>query len=97
VPSYRQAIEAGWLEGGVTLGAQLFDQPGGVLLDQDYSRGFLETDVAPGESGEVEIAMRAPTAPGRYRVRLDPVCEYVCWFSTEGSSPYEAELLVRPA
>ena len=87
VGHYRRYIEENWLQGGVTLGVQLWDGASGALVDQDYSRGFLGHDVLPGGSHVVTVRMRAPLAPGHYQLRFDMVCEYVCWFSSEGSSP----------
>ena len=47
----------------VTLGAKLWDSAMQVQIDRDYSRGFLENDVAPGEAAMVVVRMRAPVSP----------------------------------
>ena len=94
VAAYRRYIEEGWHEGTVTLGAQLWDEEARAQLEQDYARGFLAADLAPGATAAVTVRMRAPTVPGRYTVRVDPVCEYVAWFTSVGSEPLDLAVTV---
>ena len=94
VACYRRHIEENWLEGSVTLGVQLWDAAGQTRIDQDYSRGFLEEEMPPGGSATVSVRMRAPMSPGRYTLRFDMVCEYVCWFASEGSADLIAPVTV---
>ena len=94
---YRQYIESGWLEGGVTLGLQLWDAAGQLQIDQDYGRAFLAEDLRPGESAVVTARLRAPSTPGRYLIQADMVCEYACWFAPEGGTPLRAALEVTTA
>lgn len=94
VARYRRFIEENWLQGRVTVGAQLSTDTH-VLIDQDYARGFLPSDVAPGEEVEVAVRMRAPMTSGRYRIDLDVVSEYVCWFAAGGPAPASVGFAVR--
>jgi hypothetical protein len=50
--------------------------------------------VAPGETVDVTVRMRAPVTPGIYGVTFDPVDEYLTWFSSEGSRVEVAYLTV---
>ena len=68
------------------MGAKLVDSAGLALI-YDYGRAILPTDVAPGEEVSVGITVVAPTAPGRYQVKLDMVDELVVWFEHRGSRP----------
>jgi hypothetical protein len=57
------------------------------------------TDVprlAPGESAEVEVGVRAPMPPGRYRLAFDLVAELRAWFSELGSPMLALDLEVAP-
>ena len=47
----------------------------GLALIYDYGRAYLPGDVSPGEEVSVSITVVAPTAPGRYQVKLDMVDE----------------------
>ena len=95
VAHYRRYIEDNLLQGGVTAGVQLWDGADETLIDLDYSRGFLRRDVGAGESDTVTIPMRAPVVPGRYTLRVDMVCEYVCWFGAEHSPHLSVPLIVK--
>ncbi len=94
VGCFRTFIDKNWLQGQVTVGAQLWEETN-VLIDPDYARGFLPGDVAPGEQVDVVVRMRAPMTPGRYRLQFDMVSEYVCWFAAEGSPPESVWFTVR--
>ena len=95
VEYYRRHIEDNWLQGSVTVGVQLWDSASQRLIDQDYSRGFLAGEVRPGSSVQVTVRMRAPITPGRYILRFDMVCEYVCWFANEGSVPLTVPVTIE--
>jgi len=70
----------------------------GGLVEYDGVRTDLPLPVAPGETVEVHQEIRAPEAPGRYQLVLDPVFEQVSWFSRRGVEPYRAEVtVVAPA
>jgi hypothetical protein len=81
-------------EGGyVNLGAKLL-RSGGELLDDNYGRGSFSKDVPPGEQVEIEAILRAPPAPGAYRIKLDLVDEGVAWFEDCGSDTAAVDLEV---
>jgi SAM-dependent methyltransferase len=67
--------------GLVRLGAHLATPDGGSPV-VDYGRADLPRDRGPGASEVVTIELRAPDAPGEYRVELDMVREGVAWFSS---------------
>jgi SAM-dependent methyltransferase len=85
VARYRAYVEGNELQGMVTVGARLWDLKGQTPIDLDYGRGFLPHDLAPGETAEVAVRLRAPQAPDRYCVTFDLVDEYLTWFISEGS------------
>jgi MoaA/NifB/PqqE/SkfB family radical SAM enzyme len=80
----------------VRLGVQLLDR-GGAVLQRDWSRHFLtRPQVRTGEQLTLDLPLEAPAAPGRYRLRIDPVLEGVTWFADVGSRPLELKLAVLP-
>ncbi len=68
----------------VRLGAQLCTQDG-TVLDRDYARAWLPRNLEPGDEAEVPIELVSPSAPGRYALKFDLVCEGIDWFETSGS------------
>lgn len=58
----------------------------GTVLRWENRRYPLPRDLAPGESVDLMVGLRAPDAPGRYQVQLDLVHEGITWFSTRGSA-----------
>lgn len=72
-------------EGGyVMLGGHLTNEAGDTVA-RGFLRGALPRDVAPGESVELETEVPTPERPGRYRIALDMVDEFVAWFEQCGS------------
>ncbi len=55
-------------------------------------RALLPSDVAHGQSTEVEAFITAPDKPGRYVLAYDLVHEKVAWFSQEGVIPLEVSV-----
>jgi SAM-dependent methyltransferase len=75
----------------------------GHLLDGDgrmHARDVLHQplprDIAPGETVDVDLALRGPLEPGAYRLKLDLVLEHVCWFEQRGSTPLDLAIEVMP-
>jgi ubiquinone/menaquinone biosynthesis C-methylase UbiE len=70
--------------GEVRVGLQLLADDGSVI-DRNYVRQSLPAPILPG--GRCELAMRvvAPSAPGKYQLKLDLVREGVHWFEMQGS------------
>ena len=52
--------------------------------------------LAPGERGTVEVRVRAPMPPGRYRLAFDMVAELRAWFSELGSPMLVQDTVVAP-
>lgn len=53
-------------------------------------------DLRPGGSAVVELRVRAPMPPGRYRLALDLVLEHRWWLSEIGNTMLEQEVEVAP-
>jgi len=60
------------------------------------NRAVLPADLGPGESVTVELAVIAPTTPGTYTLRVEPVQEAVAWFGDAGGCKFESEVRVEP-
>jgi hypothetical protein len=52
--------------------------------------------LSPGQRTTVEVSMRAPIPPARYRLAFDLVAEHRAWFSELGSVMPSQDLDVRP-
>jgi hypothetical protein len=52
--------------------------------------------LAPGERAQLDVDVRAPIPPGRYRLAFDLVAERRAWFSELGNATLEREVLVEP-
>ena len=72
--------------GRVRLGLQLLT-PERRLVDQDFARGTLPADVAPGIRVEVPVEVHLPDPAVPYVLKLDMVDEHVCWFEDRGGRP----------
>jgi hypothetical protein len=62
----------------------------------DGLRTALPRPVAPGESAELELAVRLPLPPGRYRLALDLVDEGRFWLAELGNRRPEEDVDVVP-
>jgi hypothetical protein len=78
----------------VRLGAQLLDAHG-QLLNRDYARAWLPSDIPPGGSANIQIEVPAPDRPGRYALKFDLVSEGIDWFEACGSKTVTKALFVR--
>jgi SAM-dependent methyltransferase len=72
--------------GQVRLGVML-QQANGALVDMDYLRIALPSDVRPGELVTIEGAIPLPENPGSYQLKFDLVAEGICWFASHGTVP----------
>lgn len=72
------------LGGQVRLGGHLLSA-GGETLKLGHAYASLTRDVAPGESIDLHIRIPTPERPGRYRISLDMVDEWIIWFEQCGS------------
>ncbi len=69
----------------------------GTVAVADDGRAHLPVTMAPGESEEVLLAVRAPAAPGAYLLEVDLVQERICWFAEKGSPTARASVAVVPS
>jgi hypothetical protein len=94
----RNAGTATWRQRGalgVKLSYHWLDDRGNAIV-WDGPRVDFGGPVAPGDEVEVELRVRAPQPPGRYRLAFDLVEELRFWFAEVGSSPLELDVEVLP-
>jgi SAM-dependent methyltransferase len=89
---WRHGIDP--LGGSVMLGSHLLDERRS-LIRADFSRTELSIDVPPGAVIQVLAHVPAPSDPGRYVLRFDPVDDQVAWFSQIGSPTLDLEVEIR--
>jgi Radical SAM superfamily/Iron-sulfur cluster-binding domain len=77
----------------VRLGAQLCAADG-TLINRDYERAWLPGHLQAGATMEIPITVKAPEAPGRYRLKFDLVSEGIDWFEQNGSPTAVKDLIV---
>ncbi|HZR91674.1 MAG TPA: hypothetical protein VFA44_04610 [Gaiellaceae bacterium] len=70
--------------------------PRGNAIVWDGVRTPLRRRVPPGERVTLEVRIRAPVPPGRYRLALDLVAEHRAWFGEVGAPGPDEELDVLP-
>ncbi|HEX6864294.1 MAG TPA: hypothetical protein VF414_15800 [Thermoanaerobaculia bacterium] len=78
--------------GAVRIAMRWLGGDGAVLLDQ---RTELPRAVAPGETVEAVVELRATLPPGRYLVRIGMVQELVGWFDAAGDRSLDLAVEVR--
>ena len=72
--------------GHVLLGIQLLTAQHRVL-DLDFNRSRLPTDVSPDTALDLYVNLMLPDADNPYILKLDLVDEGICWFEDVGSRP----------
>ena len=77
----------------VRLGAQLCAADGS-LINRDYERAWLHGHLHGGGTVEIPITVKAPEAPGRYRLKFDLVSEGIDWFEQSGSPTTTKDFVV---
>jgi hypothetical protein len=82
--------------GRVKLAYHWFDESG-ATVSFEGARSAFESAVAAGEEVGLSQRVLMPETPGRYRLQLDLVYEFVGWFSERGAPTCEAEVEVLPA
>jgi hypothetical protein len=82
-------------EDGLFLSYHWLDERGNPIV-WDGRRTVLERVVAPGETLEQAVAVRAPIPPGRYRLALDFVEEHRFWLAELGNEPFTEHVEVAP-
>ena len=81
-------------KGAVHLVAHLLNETG-EPVSWYHAGALLPHDVAPGETVELEIDVRAPADRGRYVLTFDLVSEHLAWFEDLGSTVVNQTLLVE--
>jgi protein tyrosine phosphatase (PTP) superfamily phosphohydrolase (DUF442 family) len=78
---------------GMHLFFQVWDEEGrGAAVGR---AGMKEATVGPGESIDLTLVIPPLARAGRYRLLVDMIEEYHCWFFQVGAEPWEEELDVR--
>lgn len=80
---------------GVLASYHWLDDRGNPIL-WDGIRTPLARAVGPGETVTLDLDVRMPQPPGRYRLSFDFVEEFRFWWSEVGVTPLELEVDVRP-
>lgn len=83
-----------WQPGSVNVAYHLVDSSGAMAV-WDGERTRLLSPVLGGQVANVNLAVRAPSTPGTYTIRIDLVQEGVAWFSGEGVPVATVGLTVR--
>jgi tRNA (mo5U34)-methyltransferase len=98
----RNTGHARWLREGDSVTDQGAVHLAAHLLSEDekqfswyHAGAFLPSEVEPGSSVQLGIAVRAPEIPGRYIVEFDMVAEHITWFEDNGSRTLRHELIVE--
>ena len=79
--------------GTVRLGVKILDERN-EIVSEEHGSPPLSRAVAPGESLTVRLTRSVPETPGRYRLKVDLVCQDICWFEQQGSRPLVVEFEV---
>jgi hypothetical protein len=82
-----------WRESRFTVSYHWLDELGNPIV-WDGLRTPVQAE--PGASARVDVAVRAPIPPGRYRLALDVVDENRFWFGELGGTTLDADLHVGP-
>jgi SAM-dependent methyltransferase len=77
----------------VRLGVKILNEDDQVI-DEVHGSPPLPHAMGPGEKTEVKISRRAPLQPGRYQLKIDLLCQDICWLEQQGSPPLKLEFVV---
>ncbi|MBI2838549.1 MAG: SPASM domain-containing protein [Acidobacteria bacterium] len=77
----------------IRLGAMCHDDKGDPVQGSS-TIADLERAVNPGEAVLVPFRWTAPSVPGRYRLKLDMLCECTGWFESAGNAPAIQDVVV---
>src|SRR5207237_395548 len=75
---------------GIQLASHWLDGHGNAIV-WDGPRASLPRPIAPGETAELELPLRGPFPPGRYRLAIDLVDEGRFWFGELGNARLETD------
>lgn len=82
--------------GAIRLGYRWLAADSDRLVSDYADRVDLPHTLAPGETATLPLEVRAPSAPGRYRLQIDLVQELVTWFADAGAARELRAVTVRP-
>jgi len=72
--------------GTVRIGIKVLNERN-ELISEVHGSPRLSRVLAPGEKVMVNLAQQVPKQPGSYRLKVDLVCQDICWFEQHGSTP----------
>lgn len=84
-------------ERGVHIAVRLRALQGEPPWKHGQRTGYVDLEVAPGDSAEFRVTLPPFPNPGEYRLEIALVDELVAWFSAEGTQDFRTTLLVEPA
>jgi tRNA (mo5U34)-methyltransferase len=90
---WLRGSESGREKGDVHLVAHLLDREE-TPISWYHAGAFLPHDIAPGETVEIEISLKAPETSGEYVLIFDMVSEHLAWFEDLGSEVLKHSLTV---
>jgi len=73
-------------KGTVRLGVKILNEINEVI-DETHGSPPLPLAVAPGEKIALKVNHPAPDRLGRYTLKIDLVCQDICWFEQQDSEP----------
>jgi predicted O-methyltransferase YrrM len=89
----RSAIPFQWSHAPFGLSYHVYGWNGDAVRFEN-PRQYFNQALQPGEHVDVEVQVRAPDVPGRYRLVFDVVWEGITWLQDRGSRTGITELLV---
>lgn len=81
------------LKGTVRLGVKILNSLDEVVYEE-HGNPPLSRALAPQEKVSLQIAVSAPKPPGSYRLKVDLVCQDICWFEQRGSKSLLIDFVV---
>jgi 2-polyprenyl-3-methyl-5-hydroxy-6-metoxy-1,4-benzoquinol methylase len=81
-------------KGTVRLGVKILNEAGEVI-DEVHGSPPLPRAIAPRETLTLNVKHSAPAEAGRYTLKIDLVCQDICWFEQQGSNPLVLNFEVR--
>jgi 2-polyprenyl-3-methyl-5-hydroxy-6-metoxy-1,4-benzoquinol methylase len=81
-------------KGTVRIGVKILNERN-ELVSEVHGSPRLARALAPGETVVVNLAHTVPQEPGNYYMKVDLVCQDICWFEQHGSKPLLISFQVR--
>lgn len=96
--AFENAGTLAWHEGPpntIAAGYHWLDRLGNPIVWDGFWRP-VGRPLPPGERAEIELEVRAPIPPGRYRLAFDLVSEGRWWFGEIGNATLDVDVVVKP-